>query len=139
MKIGRRWPARSCWSPAERAASAGRRLTAWPRSVPESAYRPRHRTGHAAAAGHRRNHGQPGSRRVRRRHVVAGAGATLASQVLDAYPRLDVLINNVGGFWSTRRVTVDGLEHTFAVNHLAGSCSPICCSIGSRLAPRPGS
>ena len=44
----------------------------------------------------------------------------LAREVLDAYPRLDVLVNNVGGFWSTRRLTADGLEHTFAVNHLAG-------------------
>jgi len=44
----------------------------------------------------------------------------LAREVLAAYPRLEVLINNVGGFWGTRRVTVDGLEHTFAVNHLAG-------------------
>jgi NAD(P)-dependent dehydrogenase (short-subunit alcohol dehydrogenase family) len=43
----------------------------------------------------------------------------LAGEVLDAYPRLDVLINNVGGFWAHRNVTVDGLEHTFAVNHLA--------------------
>ena len=40
-------------------------------------------------------------------------------QVLEAYPRLDVLINNVGGFWATRHVTADGLERTFAVNHLA--------------------
>ena len=30
-----------------------------------------------------------------------------------------MLVNNVGGYWNTRRVTVDGLEHTFAVNHLA--------------------
>jgi retinol dehydrogenase 14 len=44
----------------------------------------------------------------------------LAGEMLDAYPRLDVLVNNVGGFWATRRVTADGLEHTFAVNHLAG-------------------
>jgi retinol dehydrogenase-14 len=44
----------------------------------------------------------------------------LAREVLAAYPRLEVLINNVGGFWATRRVTADGLEHTFAVNHLAG-------------------
>ncbi len=43
----------------------------------------------------------------------------LAAAVLDAYPRLDVLVNNVGGFWATRHITADGLEHTFAVNHLA--------------------
>lgn len=43
----------------------------------------------------------------------------LAAEVLDAYPRLDVLVNNVGGFWASRHVTTDGLEHTFAVNHLA--------------------
>jgi retinol dehydrogenase 14 len=43
----------------------------------------------------------------------------LAQEVLDRYPRLDVLVNNVGGFWNTRRVTDDGLEHTFALNHLA--------------------
>ena len=43
----------------------------------------------------------------------------LASHVLAVYPRLDVLINNVGGFWSHRHVTADGLERTFALNHLA--------------------
>lgn len=43
----------------------------------------------------------------------------LAAAVLDAYPRLDVLVNNVGGSWATRHVTADGLERTFAVNHLA--------------------
>src|SRR5271166_3831189 len=43
----------------------------------------------------------------------------LADEVLAAYPRLDVLVNNVGGFWATRRLTADGLERTFAVNHLA--------------------
>jgi len=43
----------------------------------------------------------------------------LAADVLDAYPRLDVLVNNVGGSWATRHVTADGLEHTFALNHLA--------------------
>lgn len=43
----------------------------------------------------------------------------LADEVLAAYPRLDVLLNNVGGFWAHRRVTSDGLEHTFALNHLA--------------------
>ena len=43
----------------------------------------------------------------------------LAGEVLATYPRLDVLVNNVGGFWGTRHMTADGLEHTFAVNHLA--------------------
>ena len=43
----------------------------------------------------------------------------LAGEVLAAYPRLDVLVNNVGGFWAHRHVTADGLEHTLALNHLA--------------------
>jgi retinol dehydrogenase 14 len=43
----------------------------------------------------------------------------LATEVLATYERLDVLVNNVGGFWATRHVTADGFEHTFAVNHLA--------------------
>ena len=43
----------------------------------------------------------------------------LAGRVLDTYPRLDVLVNNVGGFWAHRHITADGLERTFALNHLA--------------------
>ena len=43
----------------------------------------------------------------------------LADEVLGALPRLDVLVNNVGGYWNTRHVTADGLERTFALNHLA--------------------
>jgi NAD(P)-dependent dehydrogenase (short-subunit alcohol dehydrogenase family) len=43
----------------------------------------------------------------------------LAAELLEAYPRIDVLINNVGGFWATRHITADGLERTFALNHLA--------------------
>jgi retinol dehydrogenase 14 len=43
----------------------------------------------------------------------------LAAQVAGTYPRLDVLVNNVGGFWAHRHVTADGLERTFALNHLA--------------------
>jgi retinol dehydrogenase 14 len=43
----------------------------------------------------------------------------LAAEVLEAYPKLDVLVNNVGGFWAHRHVTADSLEHTFALNHLA--------------------
>ena len=43
----------------------------------------------------------------------------LGDEVLTTYPRLDVLLNNVGGFWAHRHMTADGLEHTLAVNHLA--------------------
>ena len=43
----------------------------------------------------------------------------LASEVLEGLPRIDVLVNNVGGYWSSRHVTADGLERTFALNHLA--------------------
>lgn len=43
----------------------------------------------------------------------------LADEVLTGLPRIDVLINNVGGYWNTRHVTADALERTFALNHLA--------------------
>jgi NAD(P)-dependent dehydrogenase (short-subunit alcohol dehydrogenase family) len=42
----------------------------------------------------------------------------LAQEVLARYDRLDVLVNNAGGVNKTRTVTVDGIETTFAVNHL---------------------
>jgi retinol dehydrogenase 14 len=43
----------------------------------------------------------------------------LAEEFKDRYQRLHVLINNAGVFISKRTVTVDGIETTFAVNHLA--------------------
>ena len=43
----------------------------------------------------------------------------LAGEALQRLPRIDVLVNNAGGYWSTRHITADGLEHTFALNHLA--------------------
>jgi NAD(P)-dependent dehydrogenase (short-subunit alcohol dehydrogenase family) len=43
----------------------------------------------------------------------------LAEEVLQRLPRIDVLVNNVGGYWNTRHVTADGIERTFALNHLA--------------------
>src|ERR671912_2543455 len=43
----------------------------------------------------------------------------LADEFKEAYPRVDVLINNAGEIRSKRVTTADGLEMTFAVNHLA--------------------
>ena len=44
---------------------------------------------------------------------------TLAAQLTGALPRLDVLVNNAGLIMRERVLTADGLETTFAVNHLA--------------------
>lgn len=43
----------------------------------------------------------------------------LANEFLDSYESLDILINNAGVFLSRRSTTVDSIEYTFAVNHLA--------------------
>jgi retinol dehydrogenase-14 len=43
----------------------------------------------------------------------------LAAELAAQYTRINVLVNNVGGYWNHRQVTVDGLERTFALNHLA--------------------
>src|SRR5260221_8728041 len=43
----------------------------------------------------------------------------LADEILQRLAPIDVLVNNVGGYWNTRHVTADGLERTFALNHLA--------------------
>lgn len=43
----------------------------------------------------------------------------LANRFQERHSRLDVLVNNAGGIWMKRRLTVDDLEMTFAVNHLA--------------------
>ncbi len=44
---------------------------------------------------------------------------SLAAQLKEKYPRIDVLVNNAGGIIGRRGLTVDGHEKTFQVNHLA--------------------
>jgi NAD(P)-dependent dehydrogenase (short-subunit alcohol dehydrogenase family) len=43
----------------------------------------------------------------------------LAKDLLDRFNRIDVLLNNAGIFVMKRTITPDGIESTFAVNHLA--------------------
>jgi NAD(P)-dependent dehydrogenase (short-subunit alcohol dehydrogenase family) len=43
----------------------------------------------------------------------------LAAEVLDRYPRLDVVVNNAGAIFATRQLTEEGVEATWAVNHVA--------------------
>lgn len=43
----------------------------------------------------------------------------LADEVNERYPSLHVLINNAGGFFDPRSETDEGIEYTWALNHLA--------------------
>jgi NAD(P)-dependent dehydrogenase (short-subunit alcohol dehydrogenase family) len=44
----------------------------------------------------------------------------LGAELLAAYTRIEVLVNNAGTVYDKRQLTGDGYEATFAVNHLAG-------------------
>lgn len=43
----------------------------------------------------------------------------VAQEIKQTYPKLDVLLNNAGIVENERKLSVDGIEMTFAVNHLA--------------------
>jgi retinol dehydrogenase 12 len=42
-----------------------------------------------------------------------------AAELRTRYARLDVLVNNAGALFGQRQVTAEGLERTFALNHMA--------------------
>jgi len=42
----------------------------------------------------------------------------VAQRLLDRYPRIDVLLNNAGAVFTSRQVSPDGIEMTWALNHL---------------------
>lgn len=42
----------------------------------------------------------------------------VARRFLDRYPRLDVLLNNAGAIYISRQMSKDGIEMTWALNHL---------------------
>jgi NAD(P)-dependent dehydrogenase (short-subunit alcohol dehydrogenase family) len=43
----------------------------------------------------------------------------VSAEIADREPPIDVLINNAGALFGTRRLTEDGLEYTFALNHMS--------------------
>jgi NAD(P)-dependent dehydrogenase (short-subunit alcohol dehydrogenase family) len=43
----------------------------------------------------------------------------VAREIAAAEPKIDVLIDNAGALFNKRQVTADGLEKTFALNHMA--------------------
>lgn len=43
----------------------------------------------------------------------------LAAEALERYPSIEVLVNNAGAMFTTRHLTEDGIEQTWALNHLA--------------------
>jgi NAD(P)-dependent dehydrogenase (short-subunit alcohol dehydrogenase family) len=43
----------------------------------------------------------------------------LAGELRDSYPHIDVLANNAGALFASRKLTSEGLEQTLALNHLA--------------------
>ncbi len=65
--------------------------------------------------------GETGNREVR--YMLADLSSqadvcSLADQVKQQVPRLDVLVNNAGAIFLSNRRSVDGIEMTFALNHL---------------------
>jgi NAD(P)-dependent dehydrogenase (short-subunit alcohol dehydrogenase family) len=101
-------------------ASAGPPRSVWPRSghgsASPAAALDRAR---AAAAGITAETGNPGVDAFAADLSAQAGVRRMAAEVLATYPRLDVLVNNVGGYWAHRHLTADGLERTFALNHLA--------------------
>jgi NAD(P)-dependent dehydrogenase (short-subunit alcohol dehydrogenase family) len=51
--------------------------------------------------------------------TTIGAMKQAAADIAAKAPRIDVLANNAGAIFDRRQVTADGLEKTFAVNHMA--------------------
>lgn len=77
--------------------------------------------GEAAAVGVRESTGNPAIQFIQA-DLSSMAEVRRASQVfLAATSRLDVLVNNVGGFFFGRRRSADGFEPTYALNYLGVS------------------
>lgn len=73
-------------------------------------------TGEQAAAAIRRESEPDSVIFLRADHSTVGGNQDLADRVRAAVPRLNLLINNVGGLYPTRWETPDGYEATLAMN-----------------------
>jgi NAD(P)-dependent dehydrogenase (short-subunit alcohol dehydrogenase family) len=73
-------------------------------------------TGEQAAATIRRESGPDSVTFLPADHSTVGGNQDLADRVRAAVPRLNALINNVGGLYPTRWETPDGYEATLAMN-----------------------
>lgn len=60
----------------------------------------------------------------------------LAAAIAAAEPRIDVLMNNAGAIFASRHVTAEGLELTFALNHMAYFV--LTAGLRQRLIATPG-
>jgi NAD(P)-dependent dehydrogenase (short-subunit alcohol dehydrogenase family) len=81
--------------------------------------------------GRDRSRGERALRQLRKKapglaHTVHYADLTrisemkrVAAEIAEAEPRIDVLVNNAGAMFATRKLTEDRLEYTFALNHMA--------------------
>jgi NAD(P)-dependent dehydrogenase (short-subunit alcohol dehydrogenase family) len=72
--------------------------------------------GEQAAAAMRQESGAGSITFMRADHATVGGNQELAERVRATVPRLDVLVNNVGGLYPTRWETADGYEATLAMN-----------------------
>jgi NAD(P)-dependent dehydrogenase (short-subunit alcohol dehydrogenase family) len=95
---------------AERLAAMGARIVLVARSASR---------GEAAIT--RLNRAGPGIPHRLRIADLSSLGETwrVGVQIAGSEPRIDVLINNAGALFNTRQVSPDGLEMTFALNHMA--------------------
>jgi NAD(P)-dependent dehydrogenase (short-subunit alcohol dehydrogenase family) len=60
----------------------------------------------------------------------------IGQEIATSEPRIDVLMNNAGAIFDRRQVTEDGLERTFALNHMSYFVVTNC--IRERLLATPG-